>query len=58
MHMAMWILAFIGVALIYLVPYIGKKLNFSNNLVASLKLAGVIVAVIALIVLAKTNGFN
>lgn len=58
MHTVMWILAFIGVALIYIVPYIGKKFKFSNNLTASLKLIGVILAALALVVLYRTNGFN
>ncbi len=58
MHTVMWILAFVGVALIYVFPYIGKKFNFSDNLIASLKLIGVILSGLALVVLYRTNGFN
>ena len=58
MNTFMWILAFIGVALIYIVPYIGKKFKFSDNLTASLKLIGVILSALALIFLYRLGGFN
>lgn len=53
-----WFLAFVGVALIYPIPYIGEKLNFPQNANAALKLFGIVLAVIALLVLNKIGGFN
>lgn len=58
MHIILWILAFIGVALIYLVPYVGGKFGLNSSISTAIKLAGVILAVIALLVLYRTGGFN
>ena len=58
MHTILWILSFVGVALIYFLPYIGGKLGWSANTNASLKLSGVILAIICLIALYRTGGFN
>ncbi len=58
MHIALWILAFVGVALIYVVPFLGTKLNFPTQLNFILKLVGVIIAIFSLVVLYRTGGFN
>ncbi len=58
MHTFLWILAFIGVALIYPIPYIGEKFGLSKNINAFLKLLGVMIAVISLLALYQTGGFN
>ena len=54
----LWILAFVGVALIYPVPYICEKAGLSQNTNAVLKLLGVIIAVIGLLALYRIGGFN
>lgn len=58
MQTFLWILAFIGVALIYPVPIITGKLGVSNNINAALKLAGIVLAVISLIILNNIGAFN
>ena len=54
----LWLLAFAGVALIYLVPYIGGKVGLSQNLNAGLKLLGIIISVVSLLMLNHIGGFN
>lgn len=53
-----WILAFVGVALIYPVPYFGEKAGLSQNTIAFFKVVGVLVALISLLALHLNGGFN
>ena len=58
MHAFLWILAFIGVAMIYLVPYIGEKTVMTDKASFVFKLVGVILAAICLLALYLTDGFK
>ncbi|MBQ3053909.1 MAG: hypothetical protein IJC89_03285 [Clostridia bacterium] len=58
MQILLWILAFIGVALIYVVPSLGGKFGINDNISTILKIAGVLLAIVSLLALYKTGGFN
>ena len=58
MHTLFWILAFVGVAFIYPIPALGNKFAVKKNINAGLKLFGVILAIVSLLVLYRTGGFN
>ena len=55
---ALWVFAFLGVALIYPVPYFGKKANLSKTVLTTYKVVGVVISVICLAILYLTGGFN
>ena len=58
MHTLFWILAFIGVALIYLVPYVGGKSGMSDKVSFAFKVFGVVLAVLSLLALYLSDGFR
>ncbi|MDP4118345.1 MAG: hypothetical protein Q8873_04045 [Bacillota bacterium] len=59
MNIFLWVLAFIGVALIYVIPPIMARLGKGTSaLDTPVKIAGVIIALVCLIILYRIGGFN
>ena len=58
MHALFWILAFLGVVMIYAVPFFGVKTGMTEKTVLIFKIIGVVIAVIGLLALYLTDGFK
>jgi len=58
MQIFLWILAFIGILLIYPVPLIASKLGASDKVNIGLKVAGICFAAISLIALNALGAFK